>query len=778
MSAPLVDQAGEIATLKVQVRKLQEFHASDFWGNSCVWVVFALLFAAAIALIFAWPFSSSYPYHHHQYPVMAGNGTPPTFYMKHASRRQHSRASCTVGEQWDPQLSLCSPQFKAPLALDATIMNATIRPCDSFYTSMCGRFIDSHTNENRAFSYGWRRTRARLALLLGPNSTSPKAQSAQAFYQACLRRGLPGSQKEAAIEFAHLRDWIVNPVRTHADLSVAFGRLARLGYTGPFALSMERHPLEPRVLPFWSPDGFPSALLDEGKLFQLLQKWRSLTQYTSMQENHLIEGVLSVSRQLAMHRGPDPNVTDYSAYLQGQFARDLVHMSDFVPSSSSSSVWSWDRYFQTLDGNGLRFELGQQFWSPDSAYLKWLIVEDGFQSIAVTDWRAFLEFSILYNGNEFDPALPDNVYFRQHDVFGPIGKQARFYHRLPRSVMPRNATEVQSACISLTEHMVPGLVAAAYLERWMPERVAVRERAFVMVTQLVESLKRRVSKTPWLSDADRTVLQQKLGSILVRVAEPEEWTPEPFGPSLSVDRHDHNMNLVRRYRVQRNLALWHKDSGATWWSRAAMAFFAMPLTEVNAYYSGPSNSITVLAGVLQSPFFNLAYNEVSQWAILGSIIGHELSHSLDHHGLRWDAQGNYVPGGILSAEGMRQFYQEIVCVVREYGPAPAGCESANAHYGNSTIGEDLADLTGISLAYETLFGQPNNPGTVGDKQHFFMILAQAFCETYDQPHRCAAVAHDVHAVAEFRIDRTFRNLPAWAEVFGCPMDEEQVCRVY
>jgi predicted metalloendopeptidase len=657
---------------------------------------------------------------------------------------------------------------------------------------MCGRFMSSHTNENRAFSYGWRRIRARIRLLLSTPPADQKKRAAAAdvlgpapaMYQACLGRGSPASQRESRIEFHHLVEHVVTPIRSHADLPTALGRLARMGYTGPFALSMERHPLEPRILPFWSPDGFPQAILDEGRIFQLLQAWRAVTEYTSMQEARIIEGTLRVSRALAAHRAervPGSNVTDYADYVSRVFPGDLVQFGDWAPPPPAPrEEWSWERYFQALDGNGLRFEPTTTMWAPDAQYMRWFVAQDGWRSLSVPDWRAWIEFSILYNGNDFDPELPDNVYFRQHDVLGPVGPGARFYHRLPRKHQRGTAEENQHRCLSLTEHMLPGWVASTYLERWMPERVAVQSRVRAMVEKLLRALQARVLKTSWLSEEDRQRLADKVGAIMVRVIEPEEWHPEPFGPSLSADRHDHNMNLVRRYRVQRNLALWHKDSGATWWSRSAIAFFAMPLTEVNAYYSGPSNSITILAGVLQSPFFNLQYGDVSQWAILGSIIGHELSHSLDHHGLHWDRDGNFHPAGILSAEGMRRFYTEIECVVREYGPAPAGCEDANAHYGNSTIGEDLADLVGISLSYDTLFDQ-NHPANVGDKQHFFMVLAQAFCETYDQEHRCAAVANDVHAVAEFRIDRTFRNMHGWHDVFGCHDEvgpDAGMCQVY
>jgi predicted metalloendopeptidase len=107
----------------------------------------------------------------------------------------------------------------------------------------------------------------------------------------------------------------------------------------------------------------------------------------------------------------------------------------------------------------------------------------------------------------------------------------------------------------------------------------------------------------------KAIIAAKMQSTIVRVIEPDEWEVEPFAERLASDRYDHNMNLVRQYRVQRNLGLWHKDSPSTF-NRSAIAFFAMPLTDTNAYYSGQTNSITILAGILQPPFYSTRYNQV------------------------------------------------------------------------------------------------------------------------------------------------------------------------
>lgn len=125
------------------------------------------------------------------------------------------------------------------------------------------------------------------------------------------------------------------------------------------------------------------------------------------------------------------------------------------------------------------------------------------------------------------------------------------------------------------------------------------------------------------------------------------------------------------------------------------------------------------------------------------------------------------------------FFRVLKCI-KKIG----GCEDVNVAYGNSTVGEDLADLTGITLSYNAYFmlSDEGRAAPMGDKQKFFMILSQAFCESYDQEHKCEAVANDEHAIAEFRIDRSFRNIPAFQDAFGCragdAMYKSDACRVY
>jgi predicted metalloendopeptidase len=755
----------------------------DYCGSGLFWLLMLVAIGGFIAIVAVTWTQRPVPAY-----IVTTKNLPRT--PMHASRK---RSECTQGEAFDGEIGMCAPTYHAPLAFDGSIMDHATQHCDSFYQAMCGRWNAEHTNDNRAFSYGYHKNQQRIKKLIsyetqyshGVLLAGPSSSSITDFYRSCITATIDRHKKDQVLEHKHMIHKILGGASSVADMPAVFGKLARAGYTSPFVWSIERHPTKPQIIPLLVADGFPLDL-SETEVYRIYKHSQEVHQLNILEMDHQIESVLAISRALRMNnRRPVSSIVDYGKYVAEELPSDLIPFGDLTQAwnvrGHSTMGSAWNVYFQELDGSGLRFHHDQITWVIDKPYFDWLF-EFGLAQFTFRQWRAYAEFSILYNGHEFVPDLPDNVYYKQHEERGPLGPGGRLYHRLPRSNATTPTVDVETTCARITQHLLPGLVAKQFLERHFPNKDAIKAEVRQMVGEIIMTFIDMVGETPWMSAADKRTLQEKMHATIIRVAEPDQWTPEPFAERISQDSYWHNLNLIRSYRVQRNLQLWSRDN-VTAFDRSALAFWGIPLTEVNAYYSGQTNSITVLAGILQHPFYNAEYNDISKYAILGSILGHELSHMADNNGLYWGKLGSLHPHGILSAEGMRSFYDASRCVVSEYGPAPMGCEAANTHYGNSTLGEDLADLTGIHLSYATYF-KVNPSAPMADRQHFFMVLGQAFCETYDQEHLCDAVANDEHAVAMFRINRTFRNLMAFQQSFGCHDGQAMYkasgahCRVY
>jgi predicted metalloendopeptidase len=222
-----------------------------------------------------------------------------------------------------------------------------------------------------------------------------------------------------------------------------------------------------------------------------------------------------------------------------------------------------------------------------------------------------------------------------------------------------------------------------------------------------------------------------------------------------------NLNMIRRHRAERNYALWKSRDPL---DRDTVQRFGRPLSEVNAYYSPVTNTITLFAGILSAPFYASDYSRAAAYATVGTIIGHELSHAMDNNGRLFDENGTLVDW--WSPGATREFNTRAACLVREYG-APTGC--ANPQYGEQTLGESIADVTGLTLAYRAA-----NLTTREDKREFFQAFAQMWCSSYGPEHMCKQVTDDEHALAEMRVDRTLRQMREFREAFGCAEGQRMV----
>lgn len=748
-------------------------------SNACVWV---LLFVV-IAVVAFWIVAAFVPWdvhdHHHVHDV---DKKRSHYRIPHgiARKRSVSTECAPVGELWDADLGMCAPKHNSPLAFEPSIMDTTKPVCSSFFASMCGKWNAQHTNEDRSFSYAYHRNARIVEKII---TEAPRESPIAQFYQSCMGLGYPAAAKESELEFRHITESIVGDLKVYADLPTVFGRLARLGYGGPLVLSIERHPLQKRMVPFLSwDDTYRNFTLP--RITAIYQETRYLTQYSSLFMMDRISRTAKVVEALNA-RQPSQIDMDYERYLNdGRFANDTStawqNISQWHTPYKDSA--GWNAYLQALDGSGLRFAANQTVWLFGSAYLRWFL-EEAIPGFDLLHWKSFVEFAIMYHSHQFLPALPHNVYFRQWDVQGPLVKSRRFYHRILRSNESTVAPSPKQ-CFSVVQHMMPGLVAAAFVQRNRDTLAAAKQDVRKMMTEILDRYAQLVRGATWLRSADaKEIALKKLSFLKVRVAEPDEWEPEPFALRVSADRYDHNMNLVRRYRVHRNLQEWHKDRPN---EISAIALFGMPLTEINAFYSPSSNTITILAGILSKPFYDASYDELSKYAMLSSILSHELGHVFDAHGIRYDHEGRYLANTIFGDDVVTRsgFFNATRCIVSEYNVSSTlGCNETYLHdaYGNATLNEDMADMVGIKLAYHAYF-DAHPEASLGQKQHFFMVFAQMWCASWTAEHQCHSILHDVHAIPEFRVDVTLRNTPEFAHAFSCSastqMHRPEVCAVF
>lgn len=714
----------------------------------------------------------------HEYQQLADETRNLPRALRHPLQRQERhqpRTGCSPDEQLDPELGRCMPRPKYPDAMEQALMSTQETPCNDFYEMACGAWTRSHQDESRAFSSIFVRNQHTVADIV---RSAPPGDPVHSFYTACIETLVERKHaQETAVQAEYQLARVAAQTQRYADLPGLFARLMRNGLVAPFSLSIENHPRQARMVPLLRRDGFLNLRVREN--FEEVVSIFSSNNPAPLARRKA-QRIFEVLQILNNGTQAPQRIEDYLQYLHSPTG--LSH--DLVPWSrvkgwiqARNPEFSFYQFLETLGGHALLFEDSQEVWVLDQAYFQ----SFDLRALSLVDWGLYAEFSVLVGAADFYPDLEDDVYFRAHHP----AKQRRFgllrrdwskqASRKRRRDAPAGPTP--GDCVHITHKMLPGLISHAYAGR-----AGLEQGDYVRVQRMVEGIRDEfallLEESTWLDASTRERAKAKIKAIRVRVGHPEAqfWPLEPFAAQLTPDRYARNIDLVRQYRVRRDLGLWR--NGGTWFDLDEIARFGAPLSTVNAFYSPTTNSIVVFAGIMQFPFFHPRFDDPSMFAGLGVVVGHELSHSMDPFGSQFDQWGSYRQWWRrVSQQALKDRLQ---CVARQYEP-PLFCGPI-PDYGNKTLGEDTADLVGVKLAFRAWKRLHAPEDYSAAAQHWFIIYAQSWCASYSEEVACARISGDPHPLPRMRVRETLRNLPEFRETYSCspghPMVHEPPCVVY
>lgn len=273
-----------------------------------------------------------------------------------------------------------------------------------------------------------------------------------------------------------------------------------------------------------------------------------------------------------------------------------------------------------------------------------------------------------------------------------------------------------------------------------------------MVKNIVAAFDRRIAALDWMAPATKKEARAKLAVLKVGVGYPDHWWNYP---KFEVRADDHVGNAQRAklslYRYHLTKLGKPVDRGE-WW---------MTPQTVNAVNLPLQNALNFPAAILESPYFDPKFDAAANYGAIGSVIGHEISHSFDNLGSDFDSTGRlhnwWTPSDLKRFEGAGQ---ALVAQYSAYEALPG------LHLnGEQELGENIADVAGLTASYEaykaSLGGKPAPviDGLTGD-QRFFLAFAQSWRTKMREKALRARIATDVHAPAPWRV-LTVRNLDAW-----------------
>ncbi len=395
--------------------------------------------------------------------------------------------------------------------------------------------------------------------------------------------------------------------------------------------------------------------------------------------------------------------------------------------------FDWDAY---LDARGAAHATHINIGQPDAIGESIAIMNDTDLELI----KIYLKWCMIESATSF---LDDKTYMIAFD----------FYNREmagQKTPKPRWKRAVSMLNGSLGE-----MVGQIYVKKYFPR--AAKERMIELVENLRRALKMRIENLDWMSDDTRTAALEKLKTMRIKIGYPDVWRDYS-----ALDIHNDSLweNMVRVACFENDY--WLKKIGTNqdpniWW---------MNVQEVNAYYGPSENEICFPAGILERPFFDMNADDAFNYGAIGSVIGHEMTHGFDDMGRHFDADGNmkdwWTPTDAQNfnkrTDVMRRFFDNILV-------APG--VHAN---GTFTLGENLADYGGVTVAYTAYknFATPaptDENGLTGDMR-FFIAYALAEASNIRPDALLTQTKTDEHSSSRWRVNGIVPHVNAWYDAFN------------
>jgi len=355
-------------------------------------------------------------------------------------------------------------------------------------------------------------------------------------------------------------------------------------------------------------------------------------------------------------------------------------------------------------------------------------------------WKALLAYhAVEHRADVLPPALDREAF----DFFGKTLGGAP--ERSPRA---RRAVDATSAALGFA-------VGREYVQRHFP--ASAKERAQAMVAGIIQAFDRRIDALDWMAPATKAEAKAKLRTIRVSVGYPDRW-PSYDGLDLRADDAYGNQERLERFAYRQALEKLRRPVDRDEWTVTPQ--------QVNAFNLPAMNALNFPAAILQPPFFDPARPDAMNYAAIGAVIGHEVSHSFDTVGSAFDSQGRL--RNWWTPDDSAHFSASTTRLTRQYDAyRPLPDLTIN---GTLTLAENIADLAGLAAAYDawraSLGGReaPVVSGLTGDQQ-FFLSFAQTWRNRYREPLLRRILLTDGHSPGPFRA-LTVRNLDPWYAAFA------------
>jgi putative endopeptidase len=379
--------------------------------------------------------------------------------------------------------------------------------------------------------------------------------------------------------------------------------------------------------------------------------------------------------------------------------------------------------------------------------------------VSIEDWKTYLRWMVL---NSAAPRISKRFVDENFNFFGRTLTGAK--EQQPR----------WRRCIAASDNYVGEALGQEFVKRtFTPEAKA---RMNQMIDNLIAAFRERIQQLDWMGPETKQQALVKLSTFKRKIGFPDKLRGYQ---GLAIDRKSYFENTVRGsgFEISRNV----RDIG----NPVDRGRWGYNPPTVNASYSSVNNDITFPAGILQPPFFNFAADDAINYGAIGAVIGHEVTHGFDDQGSKFDAEGNFKMW--WTAEDRQRFEEKANCVANQF--ASYEVLPGLKMNGRLTLGENIADLGGLTMAYyafqKSLQSNKSRPANIDGftpEQRFFLGWAQVWAAKATDEATRSQVIGGPHALPRWRVNGPLANLPQFAQAYGCKagdaMVREENCRIW
>lgn len=629
-----------------------------------------------------------------------------------------------------------------PIAFDTNYIDSTTSPCENFYQYAIGNWQANNPvpeTESRWMAFNILNEENRKKLLKIVDDVAQNDNVKQGTEEQMIRDFYRSGMDTLAIEskgISEISDLLsrIDNATSIADIQELFGVLAPIGINTPIGLYISADSKNSKMNIVYAgqsglnlPDR--DYYLNDNSKFQDIR-----TAY--------VEHINNMMYMAEDTTSPGQNILDLETAL-AEISWSRLERRDPNKRYNKKNLEDWDNSLDVIDIQSILSNRG--FGAFDTIIVSQPSFYDALNDLLgeqpISSWKSYMKWNVV---SSFASFLNQSM----------VEERFSFYSKKLRGTQmmkPRDERVFSVINRSLGEPLGK-LFVKSYFD----------EESKQYMTNMIENLRtayrERINDLSWMSSETKEKALKKLNAFTYKIGYPDEWR-DYSKLTIESDSYVQNIIRVRKFGYNRMLKkLGQPVDKSEWYMSPQM---------VNAYYSSSNNEIVFPAGILQPPFFHKTFDHAINYGGIGAVIGHEFSHGFDDQGSKFDWDGNL---NSWWTEDDREKFDQLAQKLGEQYDSYSPVEGMNVN-GKMTMGENIADLGGVTLAYNALQLEykedtPDDIDGFTWQQRFFLGWANVWKGNIKEEEMVNRLKSDVHSPAEYRVLGPLVNFEPYYQAFG------------